>query len=166
MLTKIFDIAASAMSANRLRINTIASNIANAETTKTAEGGPYKRKDVVFAATDLKEDPFADALDQASLKNVRVAAVMEDQTAPTQVYNPGHPDADPTTGMVAMPNVNVVTEMVNMISANGAYKAAAEIVNTPNGVCESLNSMMIRPRIGMAVMDRAVAINSTNPGRL
>lgn len=144
MLTKIFDIAASAMSANRLRINTIASNIANAETTKTAEGGPYKRKDVVFAATDLKEDPFADALDQASLKNVRVAAVMEDQTAPTQIYNPGHPDADPTTGMVAMPNVNVVTEMVNMISANGAYKAAAEIVNITKDMSSAVRRLAER----------------------
>jgi flagellar basal-body rod protein FlgC len=144
MFNKIFDIAASAMSANRLRINTIASNIANAETTKTAEGGPYKRKDVVFAATDLKQDPFADALDEASLKNVRVAAVMEDQNAPQLVYNPGHPDADPTTGMVAMPNINVVTEMVNMISANGAYKAAAEIVNITKDMASAVRRLAER----------------------
>ncbi len=144
MFNKIFDIAASAMSANRLRINTIASNIANAETTKTAEGGPYKRKDVVFAATDLKQDPFADALDEASLKNVRVAAVMEDKNAPQLVYNPGHPDADPTTGMVAMPNINVVTEMVNMVSANGAYKAAAEIVNITKDMASAVRRLAER----------------------
>lgn len=144
MFNKIFDIAASAMSANRLRINTIASNIANAETTKTADGGPYKRKDVVFAAADVKNDPFADALDQASLKNVKVAAVMEDNKAPQLVYNPGHPDADPKTGMVAMPNVNVVTEMVNMVSANGAYKAAAEVVNITKDMASAVRRLAER----------------------
>ena len=78
MFNTIFNIAANAMSANRLRINTIASNLANAETTRTPEGGPYKRRDVVFAANDIKPDGFENALDQASLKSVKVAAVVAD----------------------------------------------------------------------------------------
>ena len=115
MFSTIFNIAASAMSANRLRINTISSNIANAETTRTPEGGPYKRRDVIFAATDVKAD-FASSLDKASLKSVRVAGVVADDNEPRMVYDPGHPDADKETGMVAMPNINAVTEMVNMIT--------------------------------------------------
>ena len=78
------------------------------------------------------------------LKNVKVAAVMEDQKPPQLVYNPGHPDADPATGMVAMPNVNVVTEMVNMISANGAYKAAAEVVNVTKDMASAVRRLAER----------------------
>lgn len=129
MFNTIFNIAASAMSAHRLRINTIASNIANAETTHTAEGGPYKRRDVVFSATDIKAEDFGNELDQASLKGVKVASVVTDNKEPRLVYQPGHPDADRNTGMVAYPNVNVVSEMTNLISANAAYKAAAEVVS-------------------------------------
>ncbi len=128
MLKTIFDIASSAMSVNRLRINTIASNIANAQTTRTAEGGPYKRRDVVVQAKDINPEGFASALDQATLKDVAVTGVVTDEKPPLQVYDPGHPDADPKTGMVAMPNVNPVTEMVNMLTASAAYKAAAEIM--------------------------------------
>lgn len=144
MFSTIFNIAANAMSANRLRINTIASNIANAETTRTPEGGPYKRRDVVFAATDVKTpETFASALDRASLKSVGVAEVTVDQTEPMLVYDPGHPDADKTTGMVAMPNINPVTEMTNLMTASNAYKAAAEIVSVTKemaGVLQRLNS--------------------------
>jgi flagellar basal-body rod protein FlgC len=130
MFKSVFDIAANAMSASRLRINTIASNIANAQTTRTAEGGPYKRRDVVLAAVDTHPEDFQTVLDGESLKNVKVAAVVTDSKPPMMVYDPGHPDADPKTGMVAMPNINPVTEMVNMLSASAAYKAAAEVVNT------------------------------------
>jgi flagellar basal-body rod protein FlgC len=144
MFDKILDIAASAMSANRLRINTVASNLANAETTKTAEGGPYKRRDVVFAAADLKGDPFGEVLDKASVQTVKVAAVVQDQKEPQLVYNPGHPDADPNTGMVSMPNINVVTEMVNMLGANAAYKAAAEIVNVTKDMAGAVRRLAER----------------------
>ena len=143
MFDTIYDIAANAMSANRLRINTIASNIANAQTTRTAEGGPYKRRDVVFAATDVK-DKFQSALDEASLKSVKVAGVVTDNKEPNLVYNPGHPDADPKTGMVAMPNINSVTEMVNLISASTAYKAASEVVSITKQMATALRRLATR----------------------
>lgn len=143
MFSKVFDIAAQAMSANRLRMNTIASNIANAETTRTAEGGPYKRRDVVFAAADIK-DGFRTELDQATLKNVRVAAVLEDQQPARMVYDPGHPDADPQTGYVQMPNINAVTEMVNMLNASSAYKAAAEVASVTKDMSQALNRLAER----------------------
>lgn len=144
MFRTIFDIAANAMSANRMRINTIASNIANAQTTKTAEGGPYKRRDVVFKATDVEKEGFASHLDEASLKSVRVAAVVTDQKPPMMVYDPGHPDADPASGMVAMPNVNPVTEMVNMLTASAAYKAAAEVVSITKDMASAIRNMANR----------------------
>lgn len=129
MFGKIMNIAASAMSANRLRINTIASNIANAQTTRTADGGPYRRRDVVFTAKDIEANGFSQELDKASLKTVGIAGVMTDQSEPKLVYDPGHPDADKNTGLVAMPNINPVTEMVNMMAASNAYKAAAEVAS-------------------------------------
>lgn len=141
MFSTIMNIAASAMSANRLRINTIASNIANAETTRTPEGGPYKRRDVVLAAVDVKHTAFDEALDQASLKNVQVAGVVTDQSDPKLVYDPGHPDADKKTGMVAMPNINPVTEMVNLMSASNAYKAAAELTSVTKDMAAAVKSI-------------------------
>lgn len=144
MFEKIFDIASNAMSANRLRINTVASNIANAQTTRTEEGGPYKRRDVVLAATDMKAEGFATALDRASLQNVKVAAVVTDDSPPNQVYDPGHPDADPNTGIVEMPNINPVTEMVNLIGASNAYKAAAEVVDITKDMAATLRRLSSR----------------------
>ena len=145
MFGTIFDIAASAMSANRLRINTVASNIANAETTKTEEGGPYKRRDVVFAATDVKPgDGFSSALDRATLKGVKVTAVIADSKEPKKIYDPGHPDADPQTGMVSMPNVNPVSEMVNLITASAAYKAAAQVVSITKEMSTALRQLSQR----------------------
>lgn len=144
MFKSVFDIASNAMSANRLRINTIASNIANAQTTRTEEGGPYKRRDVALIATDMPEQSFDNVLDQASVKNVKVAAVVTDQKPPMQVYDPGHPDADPATGMVAMPNINPVTEMVNMLTASAAYKAAAEVVSVTKDMASAVRNMATR----------------------
>lgn len=145
MFDKIFDIASSAMSANRLRINTISSNIANAQTTRTAEGGPYKRRDVIFAATDVKvPGEFKNALDEATVKSVRVAGVVADSSEPKKVYDPGHPDANPETGIVEMPNVNPVTEMVNLLGASSAYKAAAEVANVTKTMAQSLRRLSSR----------------------
>lgn len=144
MFDKVFDIAASAMSANRLRINTVSSNIANAKTTRTAEGGPYKRRDVTFSAVDVPTESFSSSLDQASLKTVRVGEVIEDKSPPNLVYDPGHPDADPKTGMVAMPNINIVNEMTNMLTASAAYKAAAEIVNVTKEMSQNVRSLFTR----------------------
>ncbi|MFN8388992.1 MAG: flagellar basal body rod protein FlgC [Bdellovibrionota bacterium] len=144
MFKTVYDIAANAMSASRLRINTIASNIANAQTTRTAEGGPYKRRDVVLAAVDQKPEDFASMLDQESLKNVKVAAVVTDNKPPMMVYDPGHPDADAKTGMVAMPNINPVTEMVNMLSASAAYKAASEVVSATKDMASVVRGLVNR----------------------
>lgn len=143
MFSKIIDIASGAMSANRLRVNTIASNVANAQTTRTPEGGPYRRRDVVMAATDQKIEGFDNVLDQASLKGVKVAAVLADPNLPQMVYDPGHPDANPQ-GMVAMPNINPVTEMVNLISASAAYKAAAEVISITKDMAGAVSRLASR----------------------
>jgi flagellar basal-body rod protein FlgC len=144
MVKTIYDIAANAMSLNRLRINTIASNIANAQTTRTPEGGPYKRRDVLAAATDVQDADFTSHLDEASMKGVTAAAVMTDNSPPMMIYDPGHPDADPKTGMVAMPNISPVTEMVNMVTASNAYKAAAEVISTAKEIGAVLRQLANR----------------------
>ncbi|MDA8414005.1 MAG: flagellar basal body rod protein FlgC [Desulfobacteraceae bacterium] len=117
------DISSSAMSAERTRMNLISSNIANANSTRTAEGGPYKRKDAVFTASPLA-GTFSNALDQAKrgLSRVDVSAIVEDTSAPRIQYDPSHPDAD-EKGYVALPNVNVIEEMADMISATRTYEA-------------------------------------------
>lgn len=117
-------VSSSALSAERTRMNLISSNLANANTTRTPEGGPYKRKDAVFAATPV-ETPFTRALDGASareLRKVEVSEIVEDQNPPRLQYDPSHPDANPQ-GYVAMPNVNVVEEMADMIAATRSYEA-------------------------------------------
>jgi len=116
--------SSSALTAERTRMNLISSNLANVNTTRTPEGGPYKRKDAVFAATPVT-DSFGRALDGAAdkqLRQVTVAEIVEDKSQPRMQYDPGHPDADPQ-GYVAMPNVNVVEEMADMITATRVYEA-------------------------------------------
>ena len=118
------DISSSALAAGRTRMNLISSNLANANTTRTPEGGPYKRKDAVFSATPL-ESRFERTLDAATAQQVRkveVTEIVEDQTPPRLQYEPGHPDAN-AQGYVAMPNVNTVEEMADMIGATRAYEA-------------------------------------------
>ncbi|HXE96348.1 MAG TPA: flagellar basal body rod protein FlgC [Dongiaceae bacterium] len=118
------NVSSSALSAGRTRMNLISSNLANANATRTPEGGPYKRKDAVYAATPL-ENSFNRALDGATAQQVRkveVSSIVEDQNPPRMQYDPGHPDADPQ-GYVAMPNINVVEEMADMIGATRAYEA-------------------------------------------
>ena len=122
------DVLASGLGAERVRLNTTASNLANAKTTKTAEGGPYQRRDPVFQATQLSGDDFADSMDSA-LRAVAVTGVVTDPSPPRLVHDPGHPDAD-AQGMVALPNVNVVEEMVNMITASRAYEANATALSS------------------------------------
>lgn len=117
-------ISASALSAERTRMNLIASNLANALTTRTLEGGPYKRKDAIFS-TMLMEKRFSTLLDKQSrpdARGVEVMEIMEDHNPPRLQYEPGHPDAN-AQGYVAYPNVNVVEEMTDMLSATRAYEA-------------------------------------------
>ena len=141
MFDSIYNIAAGGLSANRIRINVVASNIANAETTRTEEGGPYKRRDVVMTTVTPRKESFSKELAKAGLKGVRVAEIREDQNPPRMVYDPSHPDADPVTGVVSMPNINPVTEMTNMITASAAYKAMAEIVGVTKEMSNSLKNM-------------------------
>lgn len=117
------DVSASALSAERLRMNTISSNLANAQTTRTPEGGPYRRKDPVFTANPIPE--FSQVLKgsmEVPMHKVQVVDVVSDPNPPKMVYNPGHPDANPE-GMVAMPNINTMEEMVNLITASRTYEA-------------------------------------------
>ena len=117
-------VSASGLDAQTKRMNTISSNIANAETTRTAQGGPYRKKDPVFAAQTDRES-FGEILQNELDENVQAVQVVdiaEDERGPRMVYNPGHPDAN-GEGYVAMPNVNPVEEMANMISAQRSYEA-------------------------------------------
>lgn len=120
----VMDITASALTAERTRMNLIANNIANANTTRTPEGGPYKRQDAVFAAVPVP-GAFASAMDRAKGQGprmVEVVEVKEDTNPPRLQYEPTHPDAD-ANGYVAYPNVNIVEEMADMISATRAFEA-------------------------------------------
>lgn len=123
-------ISATGMNAQQTRMNTISSNIANAETTESEEGGPYKRRDPVFTAIPDREN-FGEVL-QGTLdehaEGVQVTEIQEDTKAPRMVYNPKHPDAN-AQGYVAMPNVNPVEEMANMISASRSYEANVTALN-------------------------------------
>lgn len=117
-------VSASGLAAQEQRLNTISSNIANSETTRTPEGGPYKRKDPVFAAQTDRES-FGEILQNKMdehVQGVQVVDIHEDTRAPRMVYKPNHPDAD-AEGYVAMPNVNPVEEMANMISAQRSFEA-------------------------------------------
>ena len=119
-LLKSMDVLSSAMSAQRTRMNITSSNLANAQTTRTEEGGPYRRKDPVFQSVPL-DGPGGDFA--SNLSKVAVVDIADDQRPFPMIHDPGHPDADPNTGMVKMPNVNVVEEMINMITAARSYEA-------------------------------------------
>lgn len=127
------DTSASALTAQRLRLDIISQNMANASTTRTPSGGPYKRKTVVFE--QIKNDAnsnFASVLNkkrQSGNNGVRVAEIVEDQSEGNLVYDPTNPDAN-AQGYVEMPNVNVIDEMVNMISASRSYEANVNSFNS------------------------------------
>src|SRR6476619_4276377 len=116
------DISASALSAERLRMDVTAENLANAQSTRTAGGGPSRRKEVVTQAVGSAGRSGADG-------GVRVTGIVEDQTPNRLVYDPGHPDAN-AQGYVSMPNVNPVTEMVDLIGASRSYEANVTAMQT------------------------------------
>ena len=117
-----FKISSSAMKAHRIRLDTISSNLANVETTSTPEGGPYKKKSVYFETTPLSFQEQLDSNLRNSAQGVTVTKILEDQEAPRKVYNPSHPDAK-EDGYVEMPNISVLEEMVDMMSATRSYQA-------------------------------------------
>lgn len=112
--------SASALSAERARIEVAVSNLANAESTRGANGQPYRRRDVVLASDPL--ETFDAALGRAGAVGVKVTDIVEDQTPFTRRHDPAHPDAD-AEGFVAVPNVDVPEQMVDMLSASRAYQA-------------------------------------------
>jgi flagellar basal-body rod protein FlgC len=120
-LFSILDVAGSALTAQSQRLNTTASNLANADSATSSTGEPYRAKQVVFTAQPL--------LGRDSAVGVRVSNVVHDQSPPRRVHDPRHPLAD-EQGYVTMPNVNVIEEMVNMISASRSYQTNVELMNT------------------------------------
>jgi len=118
--------SASALAAERMRIEVAVSNLANAESTRGPDGRPYRRRDVVLASAPV--EAFDAALGRATSTGVRVAAVLEDQAPPRQRYEPGHPDAD-ANGFVALPNVDPAEQMVDMLGAARAYQANLTAIN-------------------------------------
>ncbi|MCH2533314.1 MAG: flagellar basal body rod protein FlgC [Bdellovibrionales bacterium] len=122
--SKSMNISSSGLSAQRMRMNTISSNIANINTTRTPEGGPYRRKDIVFEAIP-EAKTFGEVLTNQPdrmLNRVQVTDVNVDRKAPILKYEPDHPDAN-EEGYVAYPNINLMEEMTNMIQATRSYEA-------------------------------------------
>jgi len=119
------DISASGLSAERTRMNVIANNIANAQTTRDVNGTPFRRREVVFATEFAK---LAGSDNQQQGAGVRVAEISQDTSELPKVYRPGHPDAD-EEGFVTMPNVSMSNEMVDLITATRGYEANLKALN-------------------------------------
>jgi flagellar basal-body rod protein FlgC len=118
-------VSASGMAAQRLRASLLVENIANSETTRTPEGGPYRRKDAIFSSQDVGSafgSELTSQLGGQTLTGVSVTGISVDQSAPEKRYLPGHPDAD-ADGYVSMPKVNPAEDMVDLVGANRSYQA-------------------------------------------
>lgn len=138
-LFQAFDISASGMTAERFRTDIIAENVANVNTTRTEDGTPYRRKIVTFA--EKNENSFRNVMARTSRlqggHGVKVSKVAEDdETDYIMEYDPAHPDAD-ENGYVSYPNVNIVTEMTNLIDASRAYESNVTAFNAVKGMAES-----------------------------
>ena len=139
-MLEILKTAGSALTAQRLRMDVIASNLANSEATSTPEGGPYKRERVVFgpvlrdSLNKLSSSPDAIA-SGATPGGVEVKGIVQDDEDPRMVYDPTHPDAN-ADGFVAYPNVDMVTEMTDMLSASRSYEANITIVNVAKSMAQ------------------------------
>ena len=116
------EVISSGLTSQRVRLNTTSSNLANANTTRTEEGGPYRRRDPIYRAMTMNpENAFSDKLEQA-VRGVEVTEIVKDEAPARKVFDPQHPDAG-EDGYVEFPNVNMVEEMVNMVMASRAYEA-------------------------------------------
>ena len=129
------DIGASGLSAERTALNIISMNLANAKTTRTPEGGPYRRKTVIMSAEQI-DSPFSASMQTAmdrELRGVRVLHIADDPRPMRKAYEPGHPDAD-QDGYVSYPDINVVEEMTNMLATMRAYEANTTSIETIKGM--------------------------------
>lgn len=137
------DAAASGLTAERLRMDVISNNIANVNSTRTVDGGPFKRKYVVFQPREAEKNSFAAMLEGAMNKGsknragdgVRAIGIGTDDSMGKLVYDPGHPDAN-ADGYVELPNVDIVTEMVDMITASRAYEANVTTINAAKSMAQ------------------------------
>jgi flagellar basal-body rod protein FlgC len=150
---RIFDVVGAGMSAQRTRMSVVAGNLANAETTRTPEGGPYRRRNVFFRALPLQND-FPSLLQtqssrplqlrqrdpQADVHSVEVVNVQASARAPRKVYDPQHPDAD-TEGYVSYPDINTMEEMTDLLSATRSYEANLTTFNSTKALVRKLLEM-------------------------
>ena len=130
-------ISASGLTSQRLRMNVVSSNIANSHTTRTPEGGPYRRKDVVFFSQPVRNS-FQDMMNSQisnKLSEVKVVDIIDDPAPPVLKYDPQHPDAD-QKGFVRLPNINMIKEMVNMMSATRSYEANVTAVKATKNMAQ------------------------------
>lgn len=141
-LLSVLETAASGLHAQSERMKVISSNLANVNTTRTAEGGPYRRKEIIFTAVS-PGSPFESVLRARmdnQLSRVKVAGVVEDPRPPRSVYDPTHPDANPE-GYVAMPNISSAEEMINMMLATRSYEANIMTINAAKGMAQKALSI-------------------------
>lgn len=137
------DAAASGLTAERLRMDVISNNIANVNSTRTVNGGPFKRKYVIFQPREAEKNSFSAMLEGAMNKGsknragdgVRAIGIGTDDSMGKLVYDPGHPDAN-ADGYVELPNVDIVTEMVDMITASRAYEANVTTINAAKSMAQ------------------------------
>jgi flagellar basal-body rod protein FlgC len=125
-----FQISGSALTAEKLRVDIVAGNLANMQTTRTQEGGPYRRRTVVFAerlAQTANSPSFREG------RGVKVAAIVEDPNPPRLAYDPAHPDAN-EQGFVAFPNIDLAKEMTDLITASRSYEANATAINSAKAI--------------------------------
>ena len=139
-MLEILKTAGSALTAQRLRMDVIASNLANSEATSTPEGGPYKRERVVFGpvlrdTVNKLSSGASDIADGSATGGVEVTGIVQDDEDPRRVFDPTHPDAD-ADGFVAYPNIDMVTEMTDMLSASRSYEANITIVNVAKSMAQ------------------------------
>ncbi|GAA9907477.1 flagellar basal body rod protein FlgC [Helicobacter pylori] len=159
MFLSSFDISGYGLSAQRLRANLISSNIANANTTRTSEGGPYRRQEAVFKAFDFNEilnqkiaqnhqiAPYEDPLDEGDdnslipITSVVVDKIVRDDSEPLMKYDPSHPDAN-AQGYVAYPNVNAVVEMADLVEATRAYQVNVAAFQSAKNMAQNAIGML------------------------
>ncbi|MGZ8423806.1 MAG: flagellar basal body rod protein FlgC [Candidatus Binatia bacterium] len=143
-LFKIFSISGSGMAAQKSRMTVVAGNLANSESTRTVDGGPYRRRDVIFQAAPPPGE-FTDELndiaaDHERAQGVEVVGVKQSNRPPRRIFDPSHPDAS-SEGYVAMPDINPMEEMVDMLSAVRSYEANLSAFNTTKSLIRKILDM-------------------------